>query len=94
MGDTVLPVCPISVLPPRRGGPGLVRRPLCVRGQHSGMLDGLVCMVSVPLLLLHQLRWEFTQHDGYTEVIGLIRWTARLDTTEPLSPLRRPETVR
>lgn len=87
MGDTVLPICPISVLAPCRGCPGFVRRPVCMRGRHSSMLDGLVCMVSVPLLLLHQLRWGSTQLDGCTVVIGLMRWTARLDSTEPLSPL-------
>lgn len=67
MGAAVLPIAAISVLAAGRGGPRPMHRPVCMRGQHCGVLNGLVRVVPLPLLHLHQLRWVTARLDRCTK---------------------------
>lgn len=61
MGASLLPIAAISVLDSSRGGPWPLRRTVCMRNEHGGVLNGLVCVVPLPsLLLVHQLRWGYS----------------------------------
>lgn len=57
MGAAVLPIAALSVLASCRGSPRRLRRTVCMRGQHDDVLSGMARVVSLPLLLLHPLRW-------------------------------------